>query len=136
MRLAFIIKLVSVLNSVKPSSKSCSTKFIRACCKIKKSVGRAFDTSRCCRKWYSIKYTKRNLRNCEWPLKILGEKINTYWENSFSRIEQNVHLSDVLDKFEVIRIFHLFLYSIEINLFKQVLWDKMTIDKLKLYLKY
>ena len=38
---------------------------------------------------------------------------------------ENVHLSDVHDRFEVIKIFHLFLYPIEINLFKHVLWDKM-----------
>ena len=93
--------------------------------KLKKSVGRTFDTSRCCRKWFLISYTKRKLRNCEWPLKLLGEKISTYWESWFSRICQNVHLSDVHDRSEVIKIFHFFLYSIKINLLKHVLWDKM-----------
>ena len=33
-----------------------------------------------------------------------------------SRNDQNVHLSDVHDRFQVIKIFHSFLYSIEINL--------------------
>ena len=98
---------------------------IWTCYKIKKSVGRTFDTSRCCRKWFSISYTKRKLRNCEWPLKLLGEKISTYWESWFSRIGQNVHLSDVLNRFEAIKIFCVFLYSFKINLFKCVLWDKM-----------
>ena len=96
---------------------------------------RTFDTSRCCRKWFSISYTKRKLRNCEWPLKLLGEKISTYRKSWFSRIGQNVHLLDVHDRFEVIKIFHLFLYSIEINLFKHVLSDKMwsrTIGELNL----
>ena len=54
-----------------------------------------------------------------------GKKINNYWESWFSRIGQNVHLSDVQDRFEVIKIFHLFLYSIKINLFKHVFWDKI-----------
>ena len=45
-----------------------------ACYEIKKSVGRTFDTSKCCRKWFSINYTKRKLRNCEWHLKLLREK--------------------------------------------------------------
>ena len=98
---------------------------IWTCYKIKKSVGRTFDTSRCCRKWFSISYTNEKPRNCEWPLKLLGEKISTYWESWFSRIGQNVHLSDVLDRFEAIKIFCVFLYSFEINLFKYVLWDKM-----------
>ena len=109
--------------------------FYRAYYEIKKSVGRIFDTSRCCRKWFSISYTKRKLRNCEWPLKLLGKKISTYWESWFSRIGQNVHLSNVHDRFEVIKIFHLFLYSIEINLFKHLLWNKMwsrTIRELNL----
>ena len=103
--------------------------------KFKKSGGRKFDTSRCCRKWFWISYTKRKLRNCEWPLKLLGEKISPYWESWFSRICQNVHLSDVHNRSEVIKIFHLFLYSIEISLFKHVLWDKMwsrTIGELNL----
>ena len=99
--------------------------FKRAFYEIKKSVRRTFDTSRCCRKWFSISYIKRKLRNCEWSLKLLGEKISTYWESWISRIGQNLHLSDVHDRFEVIKIFHLFLYSIEINLFKHVRWDKM-----------
>ena len=90
-----------------------------ACYEIKKFVGHTFDTSRCCRKWFSITYTKRKLRNCKWPLKLLGEK------DWFSRIGQNVHLSEVHDRFEVIKIFYLFLNSIEINLFKCILWDKM-----------
>ena len=47
---------------------------VRACYEIKKSVGSTFDTSKCCRKWFSISYTKRKPRNCEWPLKLLGEK--------------------------------------------------------------
>ena len=81
-----------------------------ACYEIKKSVGRPFDTSRCCRKWFSISYTKRKLRNCEWPLKLLGKKINTYWESWFSRIGQNVQLSDVHDKY-----ISFILYSIEMN---------------------
>ena len=46
----------------------------QACYEIKKSVGCTFDTSRCCRKWFSISYTKRKLRNCEWPLKLLEGK--------------------------------------------------------------
>ena len=46
----------------------------RACYKIIKHVGRTFDTSRCYRKWFSISCTKRKLRNCEWPLKLLREK--------------------------------------------------------------
>ena len=102
---------------------------------IKKSVGRSFDTSRCCRKWFSIIYTKRKLRKCEWPLKLLGEKISPYCDRCFLIIGQNVHLSDVHDRFEVIKIFHLFLYSIEMNLFKRVHWDKMwrrTIGELNL----
>ena len=110
-------------------------KALRTCYKIKKSVGHTFDTSRCCRKWFSIRYTKRKLRDCGWPLKLLGKKISTYWESWFSRIGQNVHLSDVHDRCEVIKIFHLFLYSIETNLFKYVLWDKMwrrTIGELNL----
>ena len=53
------------------------------------------------------------------------KKISTYSESWFSRTGQNVHLSDVHDRFEVIKILHLFLYSIEINLFKHVLWDKI-----------
>ena len=88
-------------------------------------MGRTFDTSGCCRKWFLISYTKRKLRNCKWPLKLLREKISTYWESWFSRICQNVHLSDVHDRSEVIKIFHFFLYSIKINLLKHVLWDKM-----------
>ena len=80
-------------------------------------------------------YETAKLRNCEWPLKLAGEKINTYWESWYSRIGQNVHLSDVQDRFEVIKIFHLLLYSIKINLFKHILRDKMwcrTIGKLNL----
>ena len=46
-----------------------------------------------------------------------------------SRAGQNVHLSDVHDRFEVIKIFHLLLYSIEISLFKHVLWDKMEAEQ-------
>ena len=96
-----------------------------ACHEIKKSVGRTFHTSRCCRKWFSISYRKRKLRNCEWPLKLLGEKNQRLLGKLISRIGQNVHLSDVHDRFEVIKIFHLFLNSIEINLFKHMLWDKV-----------
>ena len=106
-----------------------------ACYEIKNSVGGTFDTSRCCRKLFSISYTKIKLRNCEWPLKLLGGKISTYWESWFSGISQNVQLSDVHDRFEVIKIFHLFLNSIEINLFKHMLWDKMgsrTVGELNL----
>ena len=46
-----------------------------------------------------------------------SKKISTYWESWFSRIGQNVHLPDVNDRFEVDKIFHSFLYSIEINLY-------------------
>ena len=108
---------------------------IWTCYEIKKSIGRTFDTSRCCRKWFSFVYTKRKLQNCEWPSRVLGEKISNYWESWFSRIGQNVHLSDVHDRVEVIKIFHLLLYSIEINLFKHVFGDKMwsrTIGELNL----
>ena len=95
---------------------SCLLSPFWACYEIKKSVGRTFDTSR-------------------WHLKLLGEKISTYWESWFSRIGQNVHLSDVHDRFEVIKIFNLFLYSIEINLFKHIRSDKMwsrTVGELNL----
>ena len=101
---------------------------IWTCYKIKKSVGRTFDTSRCCRKWFPNIYAKRKLQNCEWL-------ISDYLESWFSRNGQNVHLSDVHDRSEVIKIFHLFWYSIEINLFKHVLRDKMwsrTIGELNL----
>ena len=109
--------------------------FTRACYEIKKSAGPTFDTSRCCRKWFSISYKKRKLWDYKWPLKLLAEKISTYWESSFSRTGQNVHLSDVHDRSEVIRVFRLFLYSVDINLFNYVLWDKMwsrTIGELNL----
>ena len=48
---------------------------------------------------------------------------------------ENVHLLDVHDRFDVIKVFHLFLYSIEINLLNHVLWDKIrsrTIGELNL----
>ena len=51
------------------------------------------------------------------------------------RICENVHLSDVHDRSEAIKIFHLFLYSFEVNPFKHVLWGKMlsrTIGELNL----
>ena len=65
----------------------------------------------------------------------MGENVSTYWESWFSRIGPNVRLLDVHDRFQVIKIFHLFLYSIEIYLFKQVLWDRIwsrTIGELNL----
>ena len=118
-----LIKIsISVLNKLKNQQfKTCSW----ACYEIKKSVGRKFDTFRCCRKWFSISYRNRKLRNSEWPLKRLGERFSTYWESWFSRIGQNVHLSDAHDRFDVIKLFHLLLNSIEINLLKYVLLDKM-----------
>ena len=96
-----------------------------ACYETKKSVGRTFDTSRCCRKWFSIRYTKRKLRKCEWSLKRLGEKNQHLLGKLIFENWPNVHLSDVHDRFEVIKIFYLFWYSIEISLFKHILWYKM-----------
>ena len=62
-----------------------------ACYEIKKSVGRTFDTSRCRRKWFSISYAKRKIRNCDWLLKRLGEKNQhllgkLIFENCFSKM--------------------------------------------------
>ena len=53
-----------------------------------------------------------------------------------------MHLSDVQDRFEVIKKFHLFLYSIETNLFKHVFGikceaeQKMSETEIELCLKY
>ena len=131
--LLYLVKIsISVLNKLKNQQfMTC----IWACYETEKSVGRKFDTSRCCRKWFSTSYTKRKLRNSEWPFKLLGERFSTYWESWFSRIGQKVHLSDAHDRFDVIKIFHLLLNSLEINLLKYVFLDKMwsrTIGELNL----
>ena len=97
------------------------------------------DTSRCCRKWFSIIYTKRKLRNCEWPLKLLGGKNQhllgkLIFENlpnpKFAKFASDVH-----DRFKVIKIFYLFLYSIEINLFGHVLW-KLNLKQNNRWVKF
>ena len=69
-------------------------------------------------KLYKKKATKLRV-----TFKTFREKLSTYWESWFLRIDQNVHWSDVHDRSEVIKIFHLFLYSKEINLLKHVLWE-------------
>ena len=68
-------------------------------------------------------------------LKTFRGKNQHLWESWFSRICRNVHLSDIHDRSEVIKIFHFFLYSLEIDLFKHLPWDKMwsrTIGELNL----
>ena len=102
---------------------------------VTKSVGRTYDNSRCCRKWFRKFIQIESYKIASDLYNFLGEKISTHWERWFSRIGQNVHLSDVNDRYEEIKIFHLFSYFIEINLFKHVLWDKVwsrTIGELNL----
>ena len=53
-----------------------------------------------------------------------GIKPKLIREVDFLRIAQNVHLSDLHNRFKVIEIFYLFMYSIKINLFKHKLWIK------------
>ena len=75
-----------------------------------------------------IQKYKKKATKLRVTFKTCGGKISTYWESWFSRICQNVHLSDVLDRSEVIKIFNLFLYSIDINLFKYALWVKFKLN--------